>query len=112
MTTENTTKTPIELMADLLAVMTARAVEAERQRDEAQKSSDEWYGHWQTKDAQLKKTEAKLAEEIEKNKKYEETFKKYTEKQDAIIEAEENYKASEALNEEEQKGATEDGESD
>lgn len=38
-------KSPIELMADLLATMTARAVEAERQRDEAQKSSDEWYQH-------------------------------------------------------------------
>ena len=40
------TKTPIELMADLLATMTARAIEAERQRDEAEKSSDEWYQNW------------------------------------------------------------------
>ena len=48
------TKTPIELMADLLATMTARAIEAERQRDEAEKSSDEWYQNWQTKDAALK----------------------------------------------------------
>lgn len=57
-------KSPIELMADLLATMTARAVEAERQRDEAQKSSDEWYQHWQDKDAALKEAEAKLADEI------------------------------------------------
>ena len=47
------TKTPIELMADLLATMTARAIEAERQRDEAEKSSDEWYQNWQAKDAAL-----------------------------------------------------------
>lgn len=58
------TKTPIELMADLLATMTARAIEAERQRDEAEKSSDEWYQNWQTKDAALKESEAKLRAEI------------------------------------------------
>ena len=56
------TKSPLDLVTELLAVMTARAVEAERQRDEAQKSSDEWYNNWQNKDAQL--TEAKLAAEI------------------------------------------------
>ena len=37
------TKSPLDLVTELLAVMTARAVEAERQRDEAQKSADEWY---------------------------------------------------------------------
>nr|DAW23125.1 MAG TPA: hypothetical protein [Caudoviricetes sp.] len=58
------TKTPIELMADLLATMTARAIEAERQLDEAKKSSDEWYQHWQDKDAALKEAEAKLRAEI------------------------------------------------
>lgn len=58
------TKSPLDLVTELLAVMTARAVEAERQRDEAQKSSDEWYNNWQNKDAQLKETEAKLAAEI------------------------------------------------
>ena len=58
------TKSPIELVTELLAIMTARAVEAERQRDEAQKSSDEWYQNWQAKDAALKETEAKLRAEI------------------------------------------------
>lgn len=57
-------KSPIELMADLLATMTARATEAERQRDEAEKSSDEWYQNWKAKDAALKEAEAKLADEI------------------------------------------------
>lgn len=57
-------KTPIELMADLLAVMTARATEAERQVAKAEKSSNEWYQHWQTKDKQLKEAEEKLAAEI------------------------------------------------
>ena len=60
----DTTKSPIELMAELLANMTARAVEAERERDEAQKSSDDWYKNWQTKDAALKEAEAKLLAEI------------------------------------------------
>lgn len=64
---EEREKTPIELMAELLATMTARAVEAERQRDEATKSSNEWYQNWQRKDTQLKETEAKLAAEIEEH---------------------------------------------
>lgn len=64
---EEREKTPIELMAELLATMAARAVEAERQRDEATKSSNEWYQNWQRKDAQLKETEAKLAAEIEEH---------------------------------------------
>lgn len=56
----DTTKSPIELMAELLATMTARAVEAERERDETRKSSDDWYQNWQNKDAALKEAEAKL----------------------------------------------------
>lgn len=56
----DTTKSPIELMAELLATMTARAVEAERERDEVRKSSDDWYQNWQNKDAALKEAEAKL----------------------------------------------------
>ena len=58
------TKSPLDLVTELLAVMTARAVEAERQRDEAQKSADEWYQNWQRKDSELKEAEAKLTEEI------------------------------------------------
>lgn len=58
------TKSPLDLVTELLAVMTARAVESERQRDEAQKSADEWYHNWQRKDAELKEAEAKLTAEI------------------------------------------------
>ena len=60
-------KSPIELMADTLATMATRAVEAERKLAEAEKSSDEWYQNWQRKDAQLKEAEAKLATEIEEH---------------------------------------------
>ncbi len=66
---EETKKNPIQLVTELLAEMTARAVEAEQQRDEAQKSSDEWYAYYQKKDAELKETEAKLAAEIEEHQK-------------------------------------------
>lgn len=61
------TKNPIELVTELLAVMTVRAVEAERQRDEARKSSDDWYTNWQRKDAELKEAEAKLHTEIKEH---------------------------------------------
>lgn len=57
-------KNPIELLTDLLAAMTARAVEAERKLAEAEESSTEWYQNWQRKDATLKEVEEKLAAEI------------------------------------------------
>ena len=66
---EETKKNPIWLVTELLAEMTARVVEAERQRDEAQKSSDEWYAYYQKKDAELKETAAKLAAETEEHQK-------------------------------------------
>ena len=64
---EETKKNPIQLVTELLAEMTAR--EAEQQRDEAQKNSDEWYAYYQKKDAELKETAAKLAAEIEEHQK-------------------------------------------
>ncbi|WP_302316952.1 hypothetical protein [uncultured Alistipes sp.] len=66
---EETKKNPIQLVTELLAEMTARVVEAEQQRDEAQKNSDEWYAYYQKKDAELKETAAKLAAEIEEHQK-------------------------------------------
>ena len=66
---EETKKNPIWLVTELLAEMTARVVEAEQQRDEAQKNSDEWYAYYQKKDAELKETAAKLAAEIEEHQK-------------------------------------------
>ena len=66
---EETKKNPNWLVTELLAEMTARVVEAERQRDEAQKSSDEWYAYYQKKDAELKETAAKLAAETEEHQK-------------------------------------------
>lgn len=58
-------KSPISLVADLLATMTERALEAERKRDEAKEEAENWYRHYMNKDTQLKEAEAKLAAEIE-----------------------------------------------
>lgn len=66
---EETKKNPIWLVTELLAEMTARVVEAEQQRDEAQKSSDEWYAYYQKKTEELKELEAKLAAETEEHQK-------------------------------------------
>ena len=55
-------KSPVQLMADLLGQLAERVAEAEHQRDEARRSSDEWYQHWQTKDAQLKAANNRIAE--------------------------------------------------
>lgn len=66
---EETKKNPIQLVTELLAEMAARVVEAEQQRDEAQKSSDEWYAYYQKKTEELKELEAKLAAETEEHQK-------------------------------------------
>lgn len=55
-------KSPVQLIADLLGQLAERVAEAERQRDEARRSSDEWYQHWQTKDAQLKAANNRITE--------------------------------------------------
>ena len=51
------TKSPVQLMADLLGEMTQRALDAERERDEARK------------DAELKEAQAKLSAEIEEHQR-------------------------------------------
>ena len=56
------TKNPIEILTEMLATMTARAVEAERQRDEAIASSNEWYAFYQRKDEELGKEKEAHAE--------------------------------------------------
>ena len=61
------TKTPIGLMADLLAEMAERAAEAERQRDAAKEDSNQWYHHYLNKEEQFKATEELLAAQIKVN---------------------------------------------
>ena len=73
------TMTPIESMAALLAEMTERAVEAERQRDAAKKDSDSWYHLYMERDAQLKDAEDKLAAEIKGNAELRRTIEEYIE---------------------------------
>lgn len=66
------TKSPIARMADMLAEMTERAVEAERQRDAAQQDANNWYRLYLDKETQFKDAEAKLAalrDHIEEMKK-------------------------------------------
>ena len=65
---ENKPKTPLQVMADTLAEMTERAMEAERQRDAAKEDANNWYNLYAQKDAKHKEAEAKLAAEIEAHK--------------------------------------------
>ena len=55
-------KTPLELVTDLLAQMTARAIEAEMQRDAACQRADSWYELHQRKEEQLKKANEQIEE--------------------------------------------------
>ena len=73
---DDKSKSPISLMADLLATMTERALEAERMRDEAKEGAEDWYRYYQEKDAQLKETKARLAEEIKAHRETRQALQK------------------------------------
>ena len=73
------TTTPIGCMAALLAEMTERAMEAERQRDAAKDESDQWYRHYQNLEAKLKDAEASLAAQIKENEVLREAIAEYIE---------------------------------
>ena len=73
-------RTPIEMLTDLLGEMTARAIEAERQRDEARKEAGEWYQHFQRKDAQGKDLEESFRREAEAHERTRARLKEYIEK--------------------------------
>lgn len=55
-------KSPIDLLTELLGEMTARATEAERQRDIAEKNARDWYEYHQRKEAELKKANERIKE--------------------------------------------------
>lgn len=62
-------KSPIDLIAEALAKMTERAMEAERQRDAAKEDANNWYNLYQRRDAQLTETIHKLDAEIAEHQK-------------------------------------------
>lgn len=60
-------KTPIRIMAELLADMTERAMEAERQRDAAKDDAGQWFLHYKNKAAELDEMKSKMAEKTREN---------------------------------------------
>lgn len=58
--------TPIELMAQLLANMTERAMNAERERDAERENSNEWYHLYKSKGEELSAVKTEL--EVTKTK--------------------------------------------
>ena len=52
--------TPVQLMAMVLAEMTQRAIDAERQRDIEKARGDEWYNSWLRQGEELEATRGKL----------------------------------------------------
>ena len=74
------TTTPIGRMAELLAEMTERATEAERQRDAAREEADDWYRNYLRTKTQLEGTEAELTTKTKENEVLMETLGEYIEK--------------------------------
>lgn len=66
---DKNTRNPIELLTDMLATMTERAMKAEQERDEARKRQLDWYKNWEQKDKEHKETQAALAAEIKAHEK-------------------------------------------
>lgn len=66
---DKNTRSPIELLTDLLATMTERATVAEKERDEAKARSLDWYKSWERADKESKEAQAALAAEIRAHEK-------------------------------------------
>jgi hypothetical protein len=64
-------------MAALLAEMTERATEAERQRDAAKEDAQNWYSLYHDKDVLLKRAEAALSEQIKENEELRSAVREY-----------------------------------
>lgn len=56
-----------DTLAEMMSTLTARAIRAERERDDALKTADEWYKRCEARGAEIKKLEADLAAEKEEN---------------------------------------------
>lgn len=58
----STEKNPFELMGELFAKMTFRAMNAEKEAEDAKRDATSWYQRWCDTDAKLTDTVAKLAD--------------------------------------------------
>ena len=68
-------KSPIDQLAYLLGSMTARALEAERERDAAKLDAENWYQLYTRKDEQLEEARVALETEIAEHGKTRERAK-------------------------------------
>lgn len=59
---ENTQKSVIQILTETLAEMSTRALNAEAEVERLKADDNNWYRHWQTKDAEVKKLTAELDE--------------------------------------------------
>ncbi|WP_339060054.1 hypothetical protein [Tepidibacillus marianensis] len=59
---EHTQKTVIQILTDTLAEMSTRAHNAEAEVERLKADDNNWYRHWQTKDAEVKKLTEELNE--------------------------------------------------
>jgi hypothetical protein len=55
----------VDVLTEALAETSKRALEAERQRDEAKLKEMEWYQNYRSKDKEMQDVKGKLAAEIE-----------------------------------------------
>lgn len=81
---------PIRILTDHMADLVIRLIETERQLEEEKTRSENWWQNWQRKDAQLRETEAKLAEVTEEHQKLKDTLDEFIKKQEGATKNDEN----------------------
>lgn len=72
-------KTPIESMAALLAEMTERAMEAERERDAAKDDAEQWYQSYLRKTTELSGMIARFDAQTKENEELRSAIAEYIE---------------------------------
>lgn len=72
-------KTPIESMAALLAEMTERAMEAERERDAAKDDAEQWYQSYLRKTTELSGMIARFDAQAKENEELRSAIAEYIE---------------------------------
>lgn len=77
---KETSRTPIESMAALLAEMTERAMEAERRWDAAKEDAAQWYQHYKNVADKLEVANAEKAAQIKENEELRTVLAEYIDK--------------------------------
>ncbi len=94
----------VDVLTQAMAETAKRAIEAERQRDEAKLKELEWYQNYRSKDKELQDAKGRLAAEIENHTETQKALKKALDRIEGMTELAEVLGRAEETEGEEQDG--------